>query len=461
MLLGNLHRDLVTLPASRARLQSQGAPLRRPVTLRLRFAHKGSSFIASVLFFMMFSGPPRLRIRDGDASLRGEIDWVVILHLVVWALAGLWVAYQVWKDLRANRPIPNFSLPQKLGLAMVLFLAIGAVAARAPALSAFKIYQMSVTLLFVHFFVRRFGRQSSLRKIFWSSALLCVAVAVGAFLFPDLVWFSSDFNPDPSRLRGALIAQTGVVSAFAIILLWTGVRKIWGTVPALLLSFFLTLLVLSQMRTAYVVVLVFLTLVLLKRPNIKPLRVFAYFVFASALTLYAYNQLPSVSQYRNPESIVNLDDRVGLWRYLANVTLTQSPWLGLGYYSASRVYGPEYNPGLGTAHSMFFEVLLGGGVTSFAFLVALCATLGVHAARLLYGRGDGFSFATSSLFIACMLFGFMGDEVDSGPVAIGFWYCAAALPCLYAESVRPALVLGRPRKKLDVAVGTFTHSEAS
>jgi O-Antigen ligase len=363
---------------------------------------------------------------------------VVILHVVVWALAGLWVAYQVWKHLRANRPIPNFSLPQKLGLAMVLFLAIGAVAARAPALSAFKIYQMLVTLLFVHFFVRRFGRQSSLRKIFWSSALLCVAVALGAFLFPDLVWFSSDFNPDPSRLRGELIATTGVVSAFAIILLLTGVRKISRVVPALLLSLFLGLLALSLMRTAYVIVLVFLALALLKRPNVKPLRLFAYLACAFVFTLYAYNRLPRLSQYRDPESILSLDDRVGLWRYLVHVTFTQSPWLGLGYYSASRIYGPEYNPGLGTAHSMFVEVLLGGGVPSLVLLVTLCAVMSVSAARLLYTRRDGFSFAITSLFIACVLFGFMGEEIDSGPVAICFWYSAAVLPWLCEHTVKRA-----------------------
>lgn len=409
------------------------------LTARSRFASRHSSLTALLLFFLIFSGPPRLRIRDGDASLRGDIDGVVILHVAVWALAGIWVFYQVWKHPQSRRRILQFSLPQKFGLAMVLCLALAAAVARAPALAAFKIYQILVSLGFMHVFVLRFGRKYSLKAIFWCSALLCFAVAIGAFLFPDLVWFSSDFNPDPSRLRGEFIASTGVVSSLAIILLLTGVRKLWRAVPALLLAFFLALLVLSQMRTAYVVVFIFLAVALVKRTDRRPLRRFAFLSCALMLTLYAYNWLPSLSQYRDPGSMADLDDRVGLWRHLAGVTFTRSPWLGLGYYSASRIYGPEYNPGLGTAHSMFMEVLLGGGVLSFALLIGLCAVLSVWAARLLYSRRDSFSFAVVSVFIACMLFGFMGEEIDSGPVAICFWYSAAVLPWLGEEASRRVL----------------------
>src|SRR6202035_1798144 len=121
-----------------------------------------------------------------------------------------------------------------------------------------------------------------------------------------------------------------------------------------------------------------------------------YLAGALALTVYACGWLPSLSQYRRPEDIANLGDRLGLWRYLSNITLTQSPWLGLGYYSASRVYGPQYNLGLGNAHSMFFEILLGGGVLSFALFLALCIMLSMYAACLLCKNRDRFSFAIVS-----------------------------------------------------------------
>jgi O-antigen ligase len=289
---------------------------------------------------------------------------------------------------------------------------------------------MAVCFLFIQLFVERFGRESCLKNIFWGTSLLCGAIAVCAFLAPDLVWIGSDFNPDPSRLRGDLIAPTGSLAAFAIILLLTGVRKIWRVLPLVLLGLFFGLLIFSLMRTAYLVVLGFFVLVLIKRPNAKSLYQLTYLAGALALTLCAYHWVPNLSEYRNPETISNLGDRMGLWRYLGDVTLTQSPWLGLGYYSASRVYGPEYNPGLGTAHSMFFEILLGGGVLSFVLFIALCLILSMYAARLLYQNRDRFSLAIASLFFASLIFGSMGDEIDSGPVAICFWYSVAVLPWL-------------------------------
>src|SRR6266487_3195984 len=172
----------------------------------------------------------------------------------------------------------------------------------------------------------------------------------------DVVWSHSDFDFERSRLRGDLIASTGVVSAFAIILLLTNVRKIWRVLPLSLCALFLGLLALSLMRTAYLVVILFFALAVLKRPNVRPLRQFTFIISFLVLTLYAGSWLPRLNQYRDPETISTLSERTGLWRHLVEVTMTRSPWLGLGYYSASRIYGPEYNPGFGTAHSMFLEV---------------------------------------------------------------------------------------------------------
>jgi len=50
-------------------------------------------------------------------------------------------------------------------------------------------------LLFTQIFVDQFGYTSCLKRIFWGTALLCGAIAVCAFVAPDLVWIGSDFNP--------------------------------------------------------------------------------------------------------------------------------------------------------------------------------------------------------------------------------------------------------------------------
>src|SRR5256884_2854467 len=169
---------------------------------------------------------------------------LVVLHIFVWGLAGAWVLFQIGKRGRAKLLLTRLQLPQKLGLAMILCLAVSAVIAKAPALSAFKIYEMAVSLLFMQLFADQFGHSNCLKTIFWGTALLCGVIAVCAYLAPDLAWIASDFNPDPSRLTG-LLAPTGAVSAFAIILLLTGVRNIWRVLPLALLSLFLALLVLS------------------------------------------------------------------------------------------------------------------------------------------------------------------------------------------------------------------------
>ena len=423
--------------------------------LNMNLVHKHPTLTATALFLLLLSGPPRLRIRDGGASLRGDVDWVVILHVLVWGLAGLWIVLQIGKRFFAKRPVLRLRLPQIVGLALIICLSASIWKSAAPALTAFKVYQMLISLLFTQFFMDRFGVRTSLNAALWGNALLCIFIAICAFLVPDMVWTASDFNPDPSRLYGALIAPTGIVSVLAIILLLTTVQKIWRVLPFSLLALFGSLLVLSLMRTAYMVAFVFFILVLLKRPNIRPLRRFTYCLCASLLMLYACNWLPSVGRYRSPETISTLSDRIGLWDYLGTVTLTHSPWLGLGYYSASRIYGPEYNPWLGTAHSIFFEALLGGGVPSFVFLIALCLILSTYALRLLWVAKDRFSFAVSTLFLACLLFGFMGDEIDSGPVAMSFWCSAAILPRLYEKYVTSALHPAQSHNGVPMNAETF------
>ncbi len=436
-------RSAVSTPIPSLEATEQKRPFLDPLLF-----HRRPTIAAATVFLLALSGPPRLRFRDPEASLRGEFDWVVILHLVVWGAAGLWVLWQIAGRFQAKRSLFPWRLPQILGLAMILALGVSAWVSDAPLLTAFKVYQILVVQFLVWIFTERFGAWTSLKTMLWGNALLCLAIATCAFLFPDEVWIATELDPEPSRLVGELIAQTGVVAVLAIILLLTCVRRVWSLLPLASLILFLGLLAFSLMRTAYVTVFVFFALVLLRRPSIKPVRRVAYVLCTAVMLLYVWGRLPSVSQYRDPETVSTLGDRIGLWRHLTAVTLHQSPWFGLGYYSASRIHGPEYNVGLGTAHSMFVEVLSGGGLVSFALLTALCVTLSFYVVRLLYRRRDRLSFATSALFIACLLFGFTGEELDSGPVAMGFWFCAAVLPWLYEQSFKPALAVPRPLPEL-------------
>jgi len=77
-----------------------------------RSIYQQAGFAVTLVFLLIFSGPPKFRLRDPEASLRDEIDWVVILHVIVWGLAGLWVLLQIGKRLNAKRPLLRLRLPQ-------------------------------------------------------------------------------------------------------------------------------------------------------------------------------------------------------------------------------------------------------------------------------------------------------------------------------------------------------------
>src|SRR5206468_3958344 len=131
--------------------------------LPLTILYKRPTIVAAVLFLSILSGPPRFRMRDPEASLRGDLDWVVILHAAVWGLAGLWILWQFCKRFQAGRPLLRLRLPQILGLAMILALAASVWRSDAPALTAFKVYQMLVSLLFTRSEERRVGKECSSR----------------------------------------------------------------------------------------------------------------------------------------------------------------------------------------------------------------------------------------------------------------------------------------------------------
>lgn len=386
------------------------------------------SIVAGILFILLFSGPPRFRERDSSASLRGDIDAVVILHVLVGVAAGLWVFYQMRFYFQENLKPAGFRLPQKLGLGLVAALGLSTFVSVAPPLTAFMVYKMFISLMFTMVFVERYGVDACLKKLFQASAVLSVAVPAALLVNPDLVVITTETGA--LRLRGDYLAGTEGVALLCLVLLLAGVQKISKITYGLLLGLCCVLLVASLSRSAYVVLFLIFLLVLLKRPRSKPFRRFAYvsgFAIILALTL---DLASSFSQYRNPQSIWNLSDRLGLWTFLATATLQKSPFLGLGYYAASRVYGLEYNPGLGTAHSMFLETFVGGGLIAITIFVVLCILMSADAIRIFFGGNTNLSFVVGILFLLTLISGFMGATVDSGPTAITFWSLAASLPVL-------------------------------
>jgi O-antigen ligase len=389
--------------------------------------------VTIVIFILLFSGPPMFRIRDASDSLEGAIDYAVVLRLLVQIAGGLWVVYK-WHERSRNGwgYLPfKLRLPQKLGLAAIACFSLSIFVSAGPALSAFKVCEMLVSLTFTAVFVEVYGMDKCLDNILLGSTLLCLVIAACVFVAPDLVLFTSETGAP--RLRGELIAPTEIVAVFAMILLVSRSRKKSSIWYWLFLVFLGILVAFSLSRAAYVILAVFFAFYLWKLKK----RVYTYSTAAAVLILFLFDLMPSLSAYRTSEGIFTLSDRLGLWAYLTAVTLQKSPWIGLGYFSASRVYGMEYAPDLGSAHSMFVEALVGGGILGFAAVVLLCFVLGIYAMRLLRLRGSRIAFTVSMMFAATLLFGSIGGDFGYGPLGVTFWSLSAMLSILH-EYIRPS-----------------------
>jgi O-antigen ligase len=398
-------------------------------TSELDVGLKRPTLIAILLFFLLFSGPPSFRLRDPSDSVENVIDSTVILQSAVWVIAGLWTLCQLYKDFRAGRHIKLY-LPHKLGLVMIFFLGLSTFVSEAPMFTAFKVGQLLVTLFFSLLFVHRYGIAKCLDYVFIGSTLLCIGIAIAVFVAPDLVLFADEGN---MRLRGDPIAVMGIVGTYSTILLFIKSRQMPKLIFWPLLVFFCVMLAFSLTRQAWFLVLAFLLLYLARRSKGALTRNLIFLFLAIFPLVFVFYILPALQEYRTTDSIWSLTGRTDLWLYLVDIALTKSAWIGLGYYSASRILALDFNPGMGTAHSVFVEILLGGGLLSLLPCMALCFLLIRRALQFLSKQRTDLEFACGALFMVTMTLGLLGGDIGYGEVGITFWSLAAAIPAMHLQ----------------------------
>ena len=151
----------------------------------------------------------------------------------------------------------HFRTDPKTALLVIILLSASTFVSVAPPLTAVKVSQVIIEMLFCWTFLLLYGIERCLNRIFWGSTVLCIAIAAVAVAAPDYVVELSEMGSP--RLRGGNIAGTNVVSAFAIILLLAQRRQISKVTMALGLAFFSVLQFLSLTRTSWVaLVIIFL-----------------------------------------------------------------------------------------------------------------------------------------------------------------------------------------------------------
>lgn len=392
---------------------------------RTGFRFRAPDLFASLVFLLIFSGPPRFRIRDPQATLAGEIDLAAMTAVVVWIVAGLWVAYQVFALQLGKRPPLNLRLTQKLGIALLLALGTSTSVSLSPELTLFKVYQMLVLFLFTLIFIEWYGMQRFLDRLLVCSAVLCSAVVAAIFIAPDLVLFTSETGFP--RLRGEGITDAGTLACLGTILLFTSNRRIPIYVFAPLAALFGGVLFFSLARIGWLAATVFFFIALWKRPAIRTMKwIYLFWILAVAALVGGAASL--IGELRDPSSVSDLSGRFGLWAYYISVTWLKSPWLGLGYVAGTREVGAQYDPLLGSGHSILFDVFVGGGLVSLSVFVLLIVVLLMHAIQILRKADDSCSFAVGSLMIAAIILGSVGSDIDSSPFGFTFWALVTLLP---------------------------------
>ena len=429
------------VPAPRSRLL-RAADLHITSSASTRVAQTPNWF-DSLLFLTLMSGPPKFRERDPLASLTGAIDLVVIVHVVVWICGGLWVLARLYPAVLRRGIVPALNPAQALGALFIAALMLSAWESPGFLLTAFTLGQFVVMLSFIWVFTHRFGTSACLRHLFIGVSLLAVAIVAAIVLSPELVAgaraIEAGFVLGRTRVVGNTLTDVGSVAVLGLVFCLSSAPRLrapifWGA-----LALFGGLLVASRTRSAYIALLSFLVIGFMHgrglrvRQLIVPLVAFSFGVFVM-------DALTSTTEFlvREPGSIGTMSDRIPLWQYLTSTVMREAPLTGLGYYSASRVYAAQYNPGLGNAHSAFFEVLVGGGILGAAVYLVLCGSLVWFAVRLLsLASGRPTAVAVAGLLSVALVSGVTQPEgIHAGPLGFAFWSTTALLPALLREANR-------------------------
>ena len=397
----------------------------------------------SLLFLVLMSGPPKFRGRDPTASLTGAIDLVVLVHLAVWTCGGLWVLARLYPAVLRRGILPPVNPAQALGALFIAALTLSVWESPGRLLTAFTLGQFAVMLSFIWVFTDRFGTSACLRHLFIGVSLLAVAIVAALVLSPELV--AGDRAVDTgivigqTRVVGGNLTDLGSVAVIGLVFCLSSVPPLRAPVFWGALSLFGGLLVASNTRSAYLALLAFLVIGFTQgrglrvRQLIVPLVVFAFGVFVM-------DAMTSTTGFlvRDSESVRTMSDRIPLWQYLTSTVMREAPLTGLGYYAASRVYAPQYNHGLGNAHSVFFEVLVGGGILGVAVYLVLCGSLVWSAVRLLAlaSRRPSAVAAAGLLSVALVSGTTQIEAIHAGPLGFVFWSMTALLPGLLREACR-------------------------
>jgi hypothetical protein len=387
------------------------------------------------LALALFSGPPKIRIREGDASASGEIDLAVAVQLVVWLIAAAFVI----KRLVDPKLKLKLTVIHRIALVLLTVIGTSAFVSMAPLLTAVKAFQVVIEFFFLWMFVQEFGEREFFRVCFLGTVIMCAAIYFCWAFFPEVVVFPTELG-EP-RLRGLGIYEASHLAVFGIILLVCFRQE--SRVNFALLPFFLVLLIAALARADWATVALVLLLALIIRPKIPQLRWVYWFWLASPLILLKLESI--LDKTRELETLVDLSDRVGLWTHIISTTWAESPLLGTGFTAGTRLLGLEYNPELGAGHSIFVDVFGGAGLIGLLVFLCLCALVLTKSLRDSLTKSPD-AFTSFALLTACLSIGLVGGELETTPFGFVFWGLVSVIA--FAKVSPPEPIVASPKRPI-------------
>jgi O-antigen ligase len=409
----------------RGRLSSRPVGSSQPITC---------GWLDSVLFIALMSGPPKFRQRDALASLTGQIDAMVAMQIAVWVCGGLWVFLRLYPSVLRRGRVPPVRALQVLSTLLVATLSLSILDSPGVLLTGFMLGQFVVMIAFSWVFLHRFGITTYLRHLFACIVLLLVTIAASIFVAPELVMAGAN----SFRVRGDTIGPTGALAAMALVFCLSNVPRLKAGLFWLAVVFFGIMLAAAQTRTAFIAFMLYLAIGFVYGKNLRVRRLVP--LLASIAVLLVFLDVASQAtgfMVRETQSVESMSDRLPLWGYLTRAVMDRAPLTGLGYYAASRVVATEYNRNLGTAHSVIFEVLVGGGFVATAVYLLLCAALVWGSRELLRSstrRPESVAIA-GLLGVALCQSLTATDGLNAGPVGFTFWSLTALIPAMARETI--------------------------
>jgi O-antigen ligase len=382
-----------------------------------------------VIFLALLSGPPRFRTRDIFATFRNEMDWSVLLNIGVWCLGALWVFHHLFSMISIRRRLPRFQRTQILALALIYLLSMSTLLSPSFYLTLFRIFQLTIMILFGYIWVNKYDIDITLKYLLYSYAVLGIVLVVFAVLDPAMVY-------KWGRLRGENVANTGAVAAMGFILLlsYPAFRSRLLQVGCLILFAFL--LIACRTRSAYVSVIIFLLIALLKAPWLKRLQYLRYLIAVLSPFILLFFDFIASWLIREPENVYSLNNRLFVWDFLITYVWKTSPLIGLGFFT-ERYY--TFPAGLNlSAHNAILEIFYGGGILSLIVFMTILMLMFYLALKLylLYGR-EPISFTVFNLFLAVFLIGLVSEDmVVATPTGFTFYMLVALIPSAYMRHKR-------------------------